>query len=328
MTLKMDSRPSTFANRQAQSSIVEHGPTSNTPTPSIRTGWFWIAGLSGFCISIYCTSVFLGWKAAWKKSQELTFEQDSDVSNRYDKIANRYDDDIDLMEKVMLLDRKRKKTCKKAKGDVLEVSVGTGRNGGFYDLAGFVNGNGGFLVQKPKRKEERINSLTFVDQSAKMLEICSKRWKEQHPDFEGQVSFVVADAGVEGTIKCPPGRDGFDTIIQTFGLCSMTNPVEYMRTMSGLLKKPGMDGLEGGRILLLEHGRGHYWWINYVLDGTAKEHADRFGCWWNRDIGKIVKDSGLRIAGLKRYHFGTTWALELTHADEEDTLDMQRKKTN
>lgn len=216
--------------------------------------------------------------------------------------------------------------CHKARGDVLEVSVGTGRNGRFYDLAAFVDG-GAFLVRRPKRKEEIIRSMTFVDQSSKMLEICSKRWKEQHPDFGGQVRFMVADAGLEGAIKSP-GRDGFDTIIQTFGLCSMTKPVEYMKTMRGLLKKPGVNGSEGGRILLLEHGRGHFWWINHVLDGLAKEHADRFGCWWNRDIGKIVEESGLKIAGLKRYHFGTTWALELTHADEEDVLDAQSKKTN
>lgn len=276
-------------------------------------------------MSIYCTSVFLGWRAAWKKSQELEFEQDADVSNRYDRIATRYDEDIDSMEKVMRLDGKRKKLCQKAKGHVLEVSVGTGRNGRFYDLGTF--GEGG-EAGRLKSKDRRIKSMTFVDQSEKMLEICSKRWKEQHPKFRGQVDFVVADAGAKGAIKALSGSGGFDTIIQTFGLCSMTDPVEYMRTMGGLLKKQGPNGAEGGRILLLEHGRGHYWWINYVLDGLAKEHANRFGCWWNRDIGKIVKDSGLKIVGLKRYHFGTTWALELTHSDVDSVLGTESKKTN
>ena len=323
----MDSLPSTFSEAQPQPSTAGRGPASNNPISSIRPGGLWIAGLSGFCISIYCTSVFLGWRAAWKKSQELAFEQDADVSNRYDKIAARYDDDVDLMEKVMRLDRKRKTMCQKAKGDVLEVSVGTGRNGQFHDLETFASGAEELLTRRAKRKNEMIKSMTFADQSPKMLEICSKRWKEQHPDFRGPVSFVVADAGVKGMIN-PPGNDGFDTILQTFGLCSMTNPVEYMKTMKDLLKKPGMNGSGGGRIFLLEHGRGHYWWINYVLDGLAKEHADRFGCWWNRDIGQIVKDSGLKMVELKRYHFGTTWALELTHANDEDALSLQSKETN
>lgn len=313
----MDRLPPTVSNGRARPSIAGHVPAPSNPTPTIRPGWIWIGGLAGFSISIYCTSVFLGWRAAWKKSQELGFEQDADVSSRYDMIAARYDDDIDLMEKVMGLDGKRKKMCQKATGDVLEVSVGTGRNGQFYVVD---------QTRKSQRQGEVIKSLTFVDQSSKMLEICSTRWKEQHADFRGQVRFVVADAGVKGMIHAP-GNDGFDTIIQTFGLCSMTNPVEYMKTMKDLLRKPSMKGSGGGRIFLLEHGRGHYWWINYVLDGLAKEHADRFGCWWNRDIGQIVEDSGLRVVELKRYHFGTTWALELTHADDEDGMGLQSKKT-
>lgn len=324
----MNSPQSSIRDSRPQRQVVEDVPVSSIPPSLARLGWVWIGGLSGFCLAIYCTTVFLGWRAAWKKSKELEFEQDADVSNRYDKIASRYDDEIDLMEKVMLLDTKRKKLCQKAEGHVLEVSVGTGRNGQFYDLGKFGEGGEGSSHSRLKPKEVRIKSMTFVDQSQKMLEICSERWKEQHPNFRGYVNFVVADAGAKGAIESLAGSGGFDTIIQTFGLCSMTDPVEYMRTMSSLLKQSGKKGGEGGRILLLEHGRGHYWWINYVLDGLAKEHADRFGCWWNRDIGKIVKDSGLKIAGLKRYHFGTTWALELTHADVEDRPDMEGKKTN
>jgi methyltransferase OMS1, mitochondrial len=322
----MSSPPSSPLDTKTRPSVVKEMPTTNPSNIRIRAGWFWITGLAGFCLSVYCTSVFLGWKAAWKKSLQLEFDQDADVSNRYDRIASHYDEDIDMMEKLMGLEGKRKKMCQKAKGHVLEVSVGTGRNGGFYEVGMF--GEGGEDGSRFKAKEGRVKSLTFVDQSEKMLQICSDRWREQHPKFRGPVTFVVADAGSKGSVKPVSGSGGFDTIIQTFGLCSMTNPVEYMKTMSDLLRKPGQSGAEGGRILLLEHGRGYYWWINYVLDGLAKEHADRFGCWWNRDIGKIVQDSGLKIVGLKRYHFGTTWALEITHADTEDLLDKQGRKTN
>jgi methyltransferase OMS1 len=40
-------------------------------------------------------------------------------------------------------------------------------------------------------------------------------------------------------------------------------------------------------------------------------HALEFGCHWNRDIGKIIEESGLEIVELKRKHLGTTWWIEL-----------------
>ena len=45
-----------------------------------------------------------------------------------------------------------------------------------------------------------------------------------------------------------------------------------------------------GRILLMEHGRGHYDWLNDYLDGKAQKHHDTWGCWWNRDILSILNE--------------------------------------
>jgi len=64
---------------------------------------------------------------------------------------------------------------------------------------------------------------------------------------------------------------------------------------------------DGGRILLLEHGKGYYEWLNGYLDTMAPAHADRHGCWYNKDVGEIVRKSGLEVVEAKRYHFGTTW---------------------
>ncbi|EEP82477.1 conserved hypothetical protein [Uncinocarpus reesii 1704] len=64
---------------------------------------------------------------------------------------------------------------------------------------------------------------------------------------------------------------------------------------------------ERGQILLLEHGRSYYGWVNKLLDDLAPAHANQHGCWWNRDIGKIVEQSGLEIVESKRWHLGTTW---------------------
>lgn len=62
---------------------------------------------------------------------------------------------------------------------------------------------------------------------------------------------------------------------------------------------------------MLEHGRGDYDWINRLLDSGATMHADRYGCWYNKDIGEVVKESGLRVGAVKRYHLGTTWEVVL-----------------
>ena len=124
---------------------------------------------------------------------------------------------------------------------------------------------------------------------------------EIHPEYR-PCKFVTQSA--HDAIPCP-SPSGFDTILQTMGLCSTPNP-------SGLLAHLGsMINPDKGQILLLEHGRSHYTWLNRILDNTAPAHADRFGCWWNRDIGRIVEDSGLEVIKIQRYHLGTTWWVEL-----------------
>lgn len=43
-----------------------------------------------------------------------------------------------------------------------------------------------------------------------------------------------------------------------------------------------------GRILLLEHGRAGWDWLNGVLDRGESKHLRKWGCQWNRDIEAIV----------------------------------------
>lgn len=64
-----------------------------------------------------------------------------------------------------------------------------------------------------------------------------------------------------------------------------------------------------GRVLLLEHGRSGWAWLNSVLDADASKHHEKWGCWWNRDIEKIVADAGLTVVSARRWHFGTTYVL-------------------
>ncbi|KAG2453444.1 hypothetical protein HYH02_001665 [Chlamydomonas schloesseri] len=95
-----------------------------------------------------------------------------------------------------------------------------------------------------------------------------------------------------------PGQ--FDTVVDTFGLCSHEDPVQVLKEMARVCKP-------GGRILLLQHGRSHYQWLNDKLDGSAADHQRKWGCLWNRDILDIVKQAGLVVDKSTRWHFGTSY---------------------
>jgi methyltransferase OMS1 len=97
-------------------------------------------------------------------------------------------------------------------------------------------------------------------------------------------------------------NDKFDTVIDTFGLCSHQDPIQALQEMGRVCQ-------EHGQILLLEHGRSKYEILNTILDKLAPEHAKNWGCWWNRDIVNLVQESGLRIIELETFHFGTTYKI-------------------
>jgi len=65
----------------------------------------------------------------------------------------------------------------------------------------------------------------------------------------------------------------------------------------------------GGRILLLEHGRSHYDWLNRMLDDGADRHCRRWACSWNLPIDEIVQQAGLNVVSSSRWHFGTTYVI-------------------
>lgn len=87
----------------------------------------------------------------------------------------------------------------------------------------------------------------------------------------------------------------------------------------------------GGRVYLLEHGLGHYDFVNGVLERGSHRHADQWGCYWNRDILHLVSQAGLKVVSCRRLHFGTTYLLVCEPmADEEggekskDNKDKER----
>ncbi|KIW08400.1 uncharacterized protein PV09_01312 [Verruconis gallopava] len=210
-------------------------------------------------------------------------EQPIDLTAIYDEYAPHFDEDVDRTEYWNGIHTLRSRLVKQARGDVLESAAGTGRNAEYY-------------------VSSRIRSLTIVDKSAGMLAVAEKKWPidRRGEDWTGRVRFVVGD--VEEGLSAAQ----YDTVVQTLGLCSTDDPDRLMRSLAGLVKP-------GGKVLLIEHGRGWFEWLNRMLDQSARGHAAKHGCWWNRDIGEIVKRSGLEVVELSRTwrSLGTNWYVVL-----------------
>lgn len=131
---------------------------------------------------------------------------------------------------------------------------------------------------------------------------------------------VLVDARVCDAAIAPFESESFDAVVDTFGLCSFEDPVAALREMSrvcrGKKKKKNNAGagsgdapVGSGKIYLLEHGRSDWDWVSNILDKHADPHAKRWGCYWNRDILAIVREAGLEIESVARYHLGTTYVI-------------------
>ena len=206
-----------------------------------------------------------------------------DVADRYQTTAQHFDADVSSTENIWGINRLRRRLVEQAKGDVLEVSVGTGRNGAYYNL-------------------EKVKSLAFVDQSGAMVEIARKKWNSLYPGYE-HCSFHIQSA-TDPLLPCAIPETGFTTIVQTMGICSTPTPAATLAHLGGLANP------KDGKLLLLEHGRSYYNWINWILDKAAAKHADKHGCWFNRDVGMVLEESGLVIDKIERSQFGTLWYVE------------------
>lgn len=155
-----------------------------------------------------------------------------------------------------------------------------------------------------------------------MMEVCRAKVAKSLPSGATPPATVVADAA-----KTPFRDESFDTVVDTFGLCSFEDPVAALREMGRVCRRRspsrrsvggggddawGGEG-DGGRIFLLEHGRSQtHGWLSNILDHFATPHAERWGCYWNRDIVGAVREAGLEIQECRTFHLGTTYYIVAT----------------
>ena len=161
----------------------------------------------------------------------------------------------------------RKYLLQHAKGHVLEICCGTGRNLSYYP------------------SDCRI---TATDASAKMLETAASKTGPQASFYQMESEHLNFPS------------DSFDTVVDTFGLCSVDDPVKVLKEMKRMCKKDG-------QLLLLEHGQSDYPWLQFILDKYAPKHAMRWGCIWNRRILTFLEQAELEIVTLRRFHFNSTY---------------------
>lgn len=211
------------------------------------------------------------------KEREFSFVEDPKRTARFQEVADFYDKEVGRDESVMGIQLLRRSLLYfHAKGTVLEVGAGTGRNVGFYPAS-------------------TVSRVLMSDSSDQMLSKAKRKLKDLTKD-KPQYACIQADCE---SLDFPD--QSFDTVVDTFGLCSYDDPVKTLNEMARVCKPDG-------KILLLEHGRSKSWdFISRYLDKHAERHAKNWGCCWNRDLDKILKESELHLESLTTWHFGTTY---------------------
>lgn len=166
------------------------------------------------------------------------------VREVWDRYAERFDRDMAFWERI-LFPGDREWACGQARGEVLEVAVGTGRNLDHYPADAH---------------------LTGIDLSPKMLARARQRAADVRPDTD----LLEADAQ-----QLPFDDAGFDTVVCTFSLCSIPDDRAAVAEMARVLRP-------GGRLILVEHVaspsppvRAVQWLIHQVTYRLACEHMLR-----------------------------------------------------
>lgn len=280
----------------------EPGRDSGSNGQPKRTFAPYILGGLGVAMGLYVSQLAVAVSQPCTNPLVSHLDHQKDVAERYDETADTFDSEVGVSEFFMGINGTRDRLAKMCKGHVLEVSCGTGRNLGYYDLT----------------PSSAVDSLTFLDLSKPMVDVCKKKWSALHGGMKLdanitkpglQVRFCTGSA--LKAMPLAPGQKKYDTIIQTMGLCSTPEPRELLQNMALHLNTANPNA----RILLLEHGRSYRGWLNHILDGAAEKHAEIHGCWFNREIGELVQQaaeiSGLEVVRERRRHFGTTWIMEL-----------------
>ncbi len=174
------------------------------------------------------------------------------------RTARLFDAAMRAADRVGLRDA-RSRVAGGARGDTLEIGIGTGSNLGVYPADTAIQG---------------------IDVSAPALSVAAER-----ADREGRAVVLV-----EGDAAALPFADAsFDTVVATFVLCSVGDVEQSLREVRRVLRP-------GGTIRLLEHARSRHRAIGAIQERSAPAWARvSGGCRLDHDVLRAVHDAGLTI---------------------------------
>lgn len=180
-----------------------------------------------------------------------------------------YDKLMGPLEKKWIA-RIRKKIISGLEGNVLEIGAGTGANFPYYS-------------------KDKVESVVSLEPNPHMLDQARLRAKEAGLPVEFH-------QGMAETL--PFNDDEFDTVVATLVLCSVSEPEKVFQEVRRVCKK-------GGKIVLFEHVRTEsksLAALQDVLTPAWKRLCD--GCHLNRDTGRYMKESGIKMVKEKKYFKG------------------------
>jgi len=159
-----------------------------------------------------------------------------------------------------------------AKGNVLEIGIGSGLNIPLYDT-------------------DLVTKIVGVDPSATMHSLAKERINESPVSVE----FISADAA-----EIPLQDQSIDTIVCTYTLCTVSNPQQVLKEVKRLLKP-------GGKFLFSEHGNAPDESVvkfQHKLEPIWKFLAD--GCHLTRSIPDLLDESDMKIDKIETMYLPKT----------------------
>ncbi len=172
---------------------------------------------------------------------------------------------IDLACGLKPVHRQRAKLVPRARGRILEVGMGTGLNLRHY-------------------RHDQVEELWGLDPAAQMHRLAEKRMRQAGLD----VKLLALPAE-----EIPAPDCSFDTVVCTYTLCTIADPVAALREMRRVLRPQG-------RLLFCEHG--------LAPDASVRRWQARLNPWWrplaggcnlDRPIPELLAEAGLSIDSLE-----------------------------
>ncbi|MEH6550824.1 MAG: class I SAM-dependent methyltransferase [Pseudomonadales bacterium] len=168
--------------------------------------------------------------------------------------------------------KQREKVVPLASGTILEIGIGTGINLDYYDAS-------------------KVDKVIGLDPSESSWKLAGKRAEN--------LPFDVEFIGLPSE-QIPLADDSVDTVLVTYSLCTIPDPVTALEGMRRVLRP-------NGKLIFCEHGRapdsGVHKWQNRINPMWKVLFG---GCNLNRDIPQLLQLGGFTVDSLESMYLPST----------------------